>query len=66
MISWLGIFVGHFSIDGDCDFLPFDFDVVGKPFVVLVPGLLDILKAVNAASLTPVLLGRIDLAFVTL
>ena len=47
MIGWLSIFVGHFSIDGDGNFLPFDFDVVCKPFIVLVAGLFDVLKAVN-------------------
>ena len=66
VISWLGIFVGHFTIDGDGHFFPFDFDVVCKPFVVLVPGFLDILKAINTTRLTPVLLGGIDLAFITL
>ena len=66
MIGWLSIFVGHFSIDGDRNFLPFDFDVVCKPFIVLVAGLFDVLKAVNTPRLAPVFLGGIDLAFVTM
>ena len=66
MISWLGIFVGHFPIDSDGHFFSLNFDIVCKPFIVLVPGLPDILKAINTTRLTPILLGGIDLAFITL
>lgn len=65
VILGLGPFVDDLAIDGHGDLLALDLDVVGEPFVILVAGLLEVLDAVDAAGFTPILLGGIDLAFVT-
>ena len=64
VVVGFSVFVSHFSVDGDGDFLAFDFDIVSEPFAVFVAGLLEVLEAVNAARLPPVTVGGIDLAFV--
>ena len=66
VVGGLGVFVDDFSVDGDGDLFTFDFDVVFEPFAVLVAGLLEVLKAVNASGFAPVAVRGIDLKFVSL
>lgn len=65
VVGGFGVFVGYLSVDGDCDLLSFDLDVVGEPFVVDMAWGFDVFEAVNTAGFTPVFLGGVDLTFVS-
>lgn len=65
VVGGFGVFVGYLSVDGDCDLLPFDLDVVGEPFVVDMAWGFDVFEAVDTAGFTPILLGGVYLTFVS-
>ena len=65
VVGGLGVFVGYLSVDSDCDLLSFDLDLVGEPFVVDMAWGFDIFEALDTASLMPVILGGVDLTFVS-